>query len=94
MAIMMILDWPGATIEQYEAVRKDVNFETDQPAGLLYHVIASDANGLRIVDTWESAEQFQSFMEGRILPAVQKAGITAEPRFEVLPAHNIFSPAR
>ena len=92
MAVMMMMDWSGVTREQYDSVRKIVNFEGDAPKGGLFHVAAFTDKGLQVTDVWERAEDFQAFVEQRLMPGVQKAGIQGEPRVQILPAYNVFTP--
>lgn len=92
MAVMMIMEWQGVTREQYDAVRRIVNFEGDVPRGGLFHVAAFDDKGLRVTDLWERPEDFQAFVEQRLMPGVQKAGIQGEPKVAIYPVHNLFTP--
>lgn len=92
MPVLMMMEWSGVTREQYDSVRKIVNFEGDAPKGGLFHVAAVTDTGLRVVDVWERAEDFQSFVETRLMPGVQKAGIAGEPKVQVLPAYNVYTP--
>ncbi len=92
MAVMMCMEWDGVTHEQYETVRHSVKFETDVPKGGIFHVAAFSDKGLRVTDVWETAQDFQSFVEKRLMPATQAAGIAGEPRVQIYPAHNIFAP--
>jgi hypothetical protein len=92
MAVMMQMEWPGVTAEQYEQVRVGTNFEGDPPAGGIFHVAALDGDKLRITDVWETPEQFQAFVEQRLMPCVQSLGITAEPQVSIYPAINVFNP--
>ena len=93
MAIMMVMEWAGVTASQYDEVRQSVNWEGDVPSGAMFHVAAFTDAGARITDVWGSAEQFQRFVDERLMPGVQKAGITGEPKVEILPAHAVFAPA-
>jgi hypothetical protein len=45
-----------------------------------------------VTDVWERAEDFQAFVDQRLMPAVKQAGIAGEPKVTVLPAHNVFTP--
>jgi hypothetical protein len=92
MAIVMSMRWPGATREQYDEVRRTVGFEEHAPAGALFHVAAFDGDGLRVVDVWETAEDFRRFAETDLRAGTEAAGIEGEPEVEVLPAHNVFAP--
>jgi hypothetical protein len=93
MAVMMYMEWPGIGVEEYEAARRRVNWEGDVPPGAMFHVTAVTDHGLRVVDVWESEEQFQTFVNERLMPGVQELGIPGEPRVEILPAHSLFAPA-
>jgi hypothetical protein len=92
MAVLMMMQWDNVTPAQYDKVREVVNFEGDAPKGGLFHVAAFSDKGLRVTDLWERAEDFQAFVENRLMPGVQKAGIQGEPKVEVWPAHNVFTP--
>src|SRR5579871_2091004 len=92
MAIMMIMEWDGVTPADYDRVRALVNWEGNVPPGALYHVAAYDGQKLRITDTWDSAEQFQAFVDQRLMAGVKQAGVNVEPKVEVLPVHAIFAP--
>jgi hypothetical protein len=92
MPILMIMQWSGVTPQQYDQVRELVNWEGNAPAGGLYHAAAFDAQGLRVVDVWDTAEQFQTFVETRLMPGVKQLGIQGEPAVEVLPIHRLFTP--
>jgi hypothetical protein len=93
MAVVMFMEWDGVTLEQYDAVRKLVNWEGNPPEGGMFHVAANTDKGLRVTDLWQSAEAFQSFTEQRLMPGVQQLGIPGQPRVEIYPVHALFTPA-
>jgi hypothetical protein len=90
--VMMVMEWDGVTLEQYERSREVVNFEGDPPRGGLFHVAAHDGQKLRITDVWESAEDFNRFVQDRLMPGVQQLGIQGQPNVEIYPAYNVFTP--
>jgi uncharacterized protein YodC (DUF2158 family) len=90
MAVVMQMSWAGVTSEQYDQVRDLVQWETVAPAGGKYHIAWFDDNGLRVVDVWDSPEQFQTFTETQLMPGVTKAGIEGEPVVTFAPAHRVF----
>ena len=92
MAIMMIMSWPGVSLDQYEEVKGLVRWEEDKPAGGVLHLTAHDGEGLRITDVWDSAEDFQRFVDDRLMPGVAKAGLAGEPQVEVYPLHDLYTP--
>lgn len=93
MPVLMVMEWDGVTPEQYEAARELVKWETDVAPGGLFHVAAFGEKGLRVVDVWESAEQFQSFVQTRLMPGVKQVGLEGEPKVQIYPVHRLFSPA-
>jgi hypothetical protein len=93
MAVMMQMEWDGVTASQYDQALKLVNWEGDIPSGAMFHVAAITENGLRVVDVWESAEAFQTFVDTRLMPGVQQIGIQGQPRVELFPVHRLFAPA-
>ena len=92
MAVLMVLDLPGATLEQYDRTNEilGIHGDADAPAGLISHAAGPTDDGIVVVDVWESGEALQSFFEGRgVARAMEEAGApAAEPR--VLPVHNHF----
>jgi hypothetical protein len=93
MPVAMIMSWEGIKKEDYEALRKTVNWEGNVPKGAMFHVAAFDGEGIRVTDVWESERDFKTFIDGRLMPEVKKAGIKSEPKVEILPAHAVFAPA-
>lgn len=93
MPVVMNMVWKGITPEQYEAARSLVNWEGDVPPGGMYHVSSFGEEGLFVTDVWETADDFQRFAEGRLLPGVKQLGLPGEPQVEIRPAHRIFTPA-
>lgn len=74
---------------QYETLRKEVNWETQQPQGGVFHAASfDDAGRIHVADIWESVEEMNAFFEQRLMPAFMKLGITP-PEAAVYPAHNI-----
>lgn len=90
---MMIMKWDGVTLDQYEAVKRIVDWETYPAEGGQMHATAHDGSGLRITDVWDSPEAFQTFVDGRLMPAVMQVGLSNQPDVEIYPLHDLFIPA-
>ena len=92
MPVVLVVQAPGITQDQYERSIKEVSKtgKLESPAdwpvdGLLSHTAGEGPNGFRVIDVWESEAAMQKF--GEILkPALKDLGVTAEP--EVYPAHT------
>ena len=93
MPVVMIMNWKGFTREQYEALRKPVNWEGNVPKGLRFHAAAFDTNGAHIADIWDTTDNFNDFVKSRLMPVVKQLGFQSEPKVEIYPTHAIFAPA-
>jgi hypothetical protein len=87
MAILMMLELPRVTTEDYDRVQ-EIMFAEDpkQPDGLISHVAGPTDDGVLIIDVWESEDDLNRFVRERVGPAMQQVGAPqAQPR--VLPIH-------
>jgi hypothetical protein len=81
MAVAFVLDFEGATSAQYHAVVEDMHLGGKTAPGGLYHGAGNTANGLRVIDVWESDAVFEEFARTKIGPLTQKHGMP-EPKIE------------
>jgi hypothetical protein len=91
MAVLMVLEVPGATIEQYEQANEimGIHGDDDAPDGLIRHAAGYDGNAVIVLDVWDSEEALERFFRGRLGAALARAGIDPEaapPR--ILPVHS------
>jgi hypothetical protein len=89
----MEMTWDGVTPAQYDAALAEVKWEQEAPKGGLFHVAWFADGALRVVDAWETAEEFQAFVDERLMPGVAKVGIEGEPVVSVASAHRVFDAA-
>jgi hypothetical protein len=93
MAIVMRMTWPGVTPDQYDEVRRRVNWVQDPAPGGDVHVASFDARGvLHCTDVWDTAEQLKAFLDERIFPTVAELGITSVPEVHIDECHECFVP--
>src|SRR6266496_5890592 len=92
MATVMSMEWAGVTQEQYNRVMSALGLDTSPPIGGMFHVAGFTGGSLRVLDIWESQQAFERFQRERLTAAVQKAGITTQPKVQFFPAHNIYVP--
>jgi hypothetical protein len=91
MAVVMRMEWPGVTPEQYEAARKVVHWENDVPEGAIFHVAFFDEGGFKVLDVWESEEDFNAFAQSRLMPSLEPLGFEGEPKVTFTPAQAYFN---
>jgi heme-degrading monooxygenase HmoA len=93
MAVLMVLDIPGATLEQYDRTNEilGIHGDEDAPAGLISHAAGPTDDGVLVVDVWESGEALHDFFEGRgVARAMQEAGAPEPGEPRVLHVHSQF----
>ena len=94
MAVAVQMDFDGATLDQYDEVCALMGLTPGGPgpAGAISHFATMTASGLRVVDVWETREQFDTFAQEQIGPFTQKVGIAGPPNMEFFEVHNYFTP--
>jgi hypothetical protein len=94
MAIVMALEWPDSTLEEYDRVMEALGLDANPPAGGMLHVCGADGGTLRIFDVWESEDAWNAFRDGRLMPALQQTGLLEKgaPEVRVYPLHNVYAP--
>ncbi|MFD6172992.1 hypothetical protein [Streptomyces coeruleorubidus] len=91
MTVVMTFVWPEITPELYDATRKRVRWEEESPDGCVLHVAWFTADGLNVLDIWESEEHFARFIAGRIEPVLKgELGVKTDPQPEFFTVHRRF----
>ena len=92
MTIGVHLDFPGATVEQYDQARGWLGLLRGGPAarGQLFHWATGIDDGIRLIEVWESRKTFDSFLKTRVLPVLPEVGVDDPPEIESFPVHNYF----
>ena len=71
MATLMRQTLPeGVPVEMLDAVTKEMNVDNDPPPGMIVHVHYFDQGRARVVDVWESQDDYQRF---RVAPHARDA---------------------
>jgi hypothetical protein len=66
-------DFPeGVGPDTYDKVNAEMGIEGDPPDGLIFHWAGEVDGKWTITDVWESTEAYDSFRDGRLMPAVEK----------------------
>jgi hypothetical protein len=91
MAVAMVLEWPGVTVEQYDAVMDDLGLGGKPYKGGIFHVAGPIEGGWRVVDVWESQEAFDTFLQQKLGAVLQKNGLQP-PQVQLWPVHNTLTP--
>lgn len=90
MSDALILEFKGASADQYNAVNQTLGIDPatgqgDWPTGLLSHTGAMGEGGKIVVfEVWDSQESQGAFMASRLGPALGQAGLPEPARVEWL----------
>jgi hypothetical protein len=89
MAVAVVLDFEGGTLDQYDQVIEKMGFSPEgkgAPGGLFHWVTKTD-DGLRVTDVWQDQGTFQSFADEQIGPITQEMGLP-QPQVTFYEVHN------
>ena len=90
MAVAVVLEFEGATLDQYDQVIEKMGFSpggAGAPGGL-FHWVTQTANGIRVTDVWQDRETFEQFAQEQIGPFSAEVGITNPPEISFFDVHN------
>jgi hypothetical protein len=90
MSVAVVMDFPNATLEQYDRVIERMHLQKGGPGpqGALFHWATQTNGGIRVTDVWESRELFERFAHEQIGPYSREAGITDSPDISYYELHN------
>ena len=90
MAVAVVLEFDGTTLEQYDQVLEKMGLEPQGPGpqGALFHWVTATNGGIRVTDVWESAEAFEAFSEEEIGPKTAEVGVPGPPTVTMYEVHN------
>ncbi|MDQ6911200.1 MAG: hypothetical protein M3Z84_10550 [Actinomycetota bacterium] len=94
MAVAIVMEFDGATLEQYDRVVEKMGFVpggAGAPGGLSHWVTKTD-DGIRVTDVWKTREEFDEFANDSIGPITAEMGIPGPPRMTFYEVHNYLTP--
>jgi hypothetical protein len=93
MAIAIVMDFKGGTLEHYDEVIKRMGFSPGGAgaSGALFHWVTATEDGIRVTDVWADRDQFQAFAGERIGPITQEVGMPNPPELSFHEVHNVLT---
>lgn len=80
MTVCLILDFPGLTVEDRDAVAREIDWPAQWAEGCYSHGAGSNHGDLRVVELWESREHWERFLRDRLQQGIADAlGDRARP---------------
>jgi hypothetical protein len=92
MTVISTLDVTGLTAPEYRAVMDELGVERRPEGGIYLHLTTPTDFGYRVVEIWDEKENFDRFVEHRLVPANEAVGIGRATEITVTPLHNLFAP--
>jgi hypothetical protein len=90
MAVGVVIDVKGGTLDQYDEVIKKMGFTPGGagPTGLISGWVTKTPEGIRLTEVWETREYFDRFAEDKIGPITQEVGVPGPPEITFHEVHN------
>jgi hypothetical protein len=92
MTVVSTLDVTDLTAPEYRAVMDELGFEHRPEGGIYLHLTTPTDAAFRIVEIWDQKENFDRFVERRLVPANEALGLDRATEIKVTPLHNLFAP--
>jgi hypothetical protein len=89
MSTVIMQRWDALAPQRYDELREVVGWDRDVPAGMRFHVACYESGILRMLDVFDTEEQFDDFVQTRIIPGLHKLGIDSVPEKIVAPVHEL-----
>jgi hypothetical protein len=97
MAIAVVQDWVEEETDRsttnYDAISERLQAQDEPPAGMLVHTAGFTGTGFRIFEVWESREDYERFLNERLMPLVREvsSGDDRDPQQTVYELHNFMA---
>jgi hypothetical protein len=94
MAVVVEMIFEGATLEQYDEVIQAMGFSPGGPGAphAYGHLVHKTDSGIRVIDLWESEDEFNKFANDQIGPLSAQAGVPSPPDVTFYELHNYLTP--
>ena len=87
MAVGLILDFKGGTLDQYDQIVERMDLGGKVPPGAIFHWVAATDDGIRVVDVWDDRATFDKFAQEKIGPFSAEVG-APQPEITEYAVHN------
>jgi hypothetical protein len=93
MPVGVEVNVPGATLDQYDQVIEKLGLTAGgkAPPGELFHWVTATDDGIRVINVWETKEQWEKWLEGNVGPAMAEVGVPGPPEVTYSEVHNYFT---
>ena len=92
MAVTLFMRVPDLTLERYDRMIAELEFDANPPAGLILHLVCESVGSVNITEVWQTAQAAESFVERRLREAIARQGIKEPVSYRLDPLHNLYAP--
>ena len=89
MAMAQLLEFHGATEEQWHNLHLEVAPDGKLAPGALFHIGGPIENGWRVVNVWETEDDARNFFRDRLSPLLERTGLPAPDSQTWWPVDNL-----
>ena len=89
MAALVTILTPGMTTEEYDRIASGASASLTASAGFQFHVAYPSADGIVVMEVWDSADQHMQWFEENVRPHLPPG---TQPSHEVTELHNVLTP--
>ncbi len=93
MAVAIVMEFKGATLQQYEEINRKMGLTPGGPGpeGSISHWATVSDGSLLVTDVWESREQYDKFAQEKIGPLSMDVGFPGPPETTYYDVANYFT---
>ena len=93
MAVVIVNNLSGGDQSFYDEVSPRTLPDGQLPEGCQLHIAGPTDEGWRVITVWDSEEQFQTFRNEKLIPAIQEAGFgeRVAPSIEAKPVYRLIT---
>ena len=92
MAYLITHFWPGATVDQYRATVAVVHPPACLPEGQIHHAAGSTDGGILIAAVWDSKEQYDRFLQDKLMASMPiEGGFAGQPEERTAAIANLIT---
>jgi hypothetical protein len=93
MPVAIDIRFRGVTLDEYDqsVAKMGLTPRGKHVPGCLFHWVTATDDGFRVIDVWETREQFDQFVDDRIAPTMAELGYPNPPEMEFSEVHNYFT---
>ena len=97
MAVGLVMHFSDLTSDHYDTVMTTLGLSADAgdwPDGLISHAAGATPDGWCVIDVWESQEQADAFIGGRLRLAFEQVGGLPQPQVTPVRIHLLHGHGR